>query len=122
MTRILRFGAVFLVVVSVAAAIFLVPLLWGTPRNIDHFYLRSFISVASRHPMLLSYARPLDAYGLDYYSDDLEDYTLAGEEAVLDQLAEIQSFHAMRSTKQSTEKCKKQSIRSGQIPRARGQT
>ena len=95
MTRILRFGAVFLVVVSVAAAIFLVPLLWGTPRNIDHFYLRSFISVASRHPMLLSYARPLDAYGLDYYSDDLEDYTLAGEEAVLDQLAEIQSgLHA----------------------------
>jgi uncharacterized protein (DUF885 family) len=45
--------------------------------------------------MLLSYARPLDAYHLDYYSDDLEDYSIAGEEALLDQLEKIRSgLHA----------------------------
>ncbi|MEO1936468.1 MAG: DUF885 domain-containing protein [Myxococcales bacterium] len=95
MTRTLQRIVILIATLSVAAAIFLVPLLWGTPRNIDHFFLRSFISVASKHPMLLSYARPLDAYNLDYYSDDLEDYSLAGEVALLDQLEEIQSgLHA----------------------------
>jgi uncharacterized protein (DUF885 family) len=94
-TRNLQRIAILLAVLAVAAAIFLIPLLWGIPRNIDHFFLRSFVSVASRHPELLSYARPLDAYNLDYYSDDLEDYSFAAEEAVLDQLEEIQSgLHA----------------------------
>jgi uncharacterized protein (DUF885 family) len=35
--------------------------------------------------------RPLDAYGLDFYSDDLEDYSPAGDLAILDQLSEIHS-------------------------------
>ncbi len=45
--------------------------------------------MAAEHPMLLSYARPLEAYDLDFYSDDLEDYSDAGATAILDQLAEI---------------------------------
>lgn len=45
--------------------------------------------VAAEHPQLLSYARPLDAYDLDFYTDDLEDYSPAGDSAILDQLSEI---------------------------------
>lgn len=91
MHRVFRITAAVVAVPILAAVIFGVPTLWGTPWSIDHFFLRSFIAVAVEHPMLLSYARPLDAYGLDFYSDDLEDYSPAGDAAILDQLAEIHS-------------------------------
>ena len=89
MRRVLRITVVVLALPILAAAIFGVPTLWGTPWTIDHFFLRSFIEVAGEHPMLLSYARPLDAYNLDFYSDDLEDYSRAGDAAILDQLSGI---------------------------------
>ncbi len=91
MHRVLRIAAGLTATSLLAAVVFLVPTLWGKPWTIGHFFLRSFISVAAEHPMLLSYARPLDAYGLDFYSDDLEDYSPAGDLAILDQLSEIHS-------------------------------
>ena len=89
MNRLVRIAAVVLAIPILAAAVFLIPTLWGTPWSIDHFFTRSFVAVAAEHPMLLSYARPLEAYDLDFYSDDLEDYSDAGATAILDQLAEI---------------------------------
>jgi len=71
-------------VLAVAAAIFLVPTLAGTPWSIDHFFLRSLLFLALDHPQLLSYARPLDAWGLDFYSDELEDYSVAADVAIAD--------------------------------------
>lgn len=90
MNRLVRIAAVVLAIPILAAAVFLIPTLWGTPWSIDHFFTRSFVAVAAKHPMLLSYARPLEAYDLDFYSDELEDYSDAGATAILDQLAEIQ--------------------------------
>jgi hypothetical protein len=76
MRRILRFTGAALAVAALAGAVFLGPTLWGKPWSIDHFFLRSLLSFVLDHPMLLSYARPLDAYGLDFYSDDLEDFSV----------------------------------------------
>lgn len=73
----------------IAAGVFLVPTLFGQPWSIGHFFLRSTIFAVAEHPMLLSYARPLDAYNLDFYSDDLEDYSVAGDLAIYDQVDEI---------------------------------
>ena len=73
----------------IAAVVFLVPTLFGQPWSISHFFLRSTIFAAAEHPMLLSYARPLDAYDLDFYSDDLADYSVAGDLAIYDQVDEI---------------------------------
>ena len=95
MSRLLRMTAILLAVLGLAAAIFLIPTIWGTPFRIDHFFTRSFIEVAIEHPMLLSYARPLEAYDLDFYSDDLEDYSPAGDAAILNQLHKIRTgLHA----------------------------
>jgi uncharacterized protein (DUF885 family) len=91
MSRVLRFTALIIAVLFVASAVFLVPTLWGTPWSIDHFFLRSLVAAVIDHPMLLSYARPLDAYDLDFYSDDLENYSVSGEIAIHDQIDEILS-------------------------------
>ncbi len=59
-----------------AAAAFLGPSIWGKPWSIDHFFARELVSFALQHPMLLSYARVLEPYGLDFHSDELEDLSL----------------------------------------------
>lgn len=68
----------------VAATAFLVPTLWGKPWSIDHFFLRETISLALDHPMLLSYARVLEPYDLDYYSVELEDFRAEASKAELE--------------------------------------
>jgi uncharacterized protein (DUF885 family) len=71
--------------VSLAAAlllalgIFLVPTLFGKPWSIDHYFLRVLASFALEHPMLLSYARVLEPYGIDFHADELEDFSVAME-------------------------------------------
>ncbi|MEO2168743.1 MAG: DUF885 domain-containing protein, partial [bacterium] len=72
-----------------AGAVFLGPTLFGKPWSIDHFFVRSLVQSLGDHPMLLSYARPLDTWGLDFYSDDLDDYSLGASRATLDQMEEI---------------------------------
>ncbi|MCP4004819.1 MAG: DUF885 domain-containing protein [bacterium] len=100
MIRVLQIGAVGLV----AALVFLIPTLWGTPWSIDHFFLRSLVTAVAEHPALLSYARPLEAYGLDFYSDDLEDYSVAGDEAIFDRVDQIRSgLHAYDRAELSAE-------------------
>lgn len=81
-------GATFALLL-IAAGVFLVPTLFGQPWSIRHFFLRDAISFVAEHPMLLSYARPLDAWNLDFYSDDLEDYSVAGDLRIQDQIDEV---------------------------------
>lgn len=69
-----------------AAATFLVPTLWGKPWSIDHFFLRCLVEFGIEHPMLLSYARVLEPYGLDFHSDDLEDFSSDAERRLQDQV------------------------------------
>jgi len=76
----LRRLLLFLAAVAVPVAVFLVPTLWGTPWSIDHFFLRALAEAALPHPMALSYARVLEPYGLDWYSDELEDFSVAQED------------------------------------------
>ncbi len=71
----LRALALTVVVGAAAGAVFLVPTFWGKPWSIDHFFLRETLALALDHPMLLSYARVLEPYDLDYYSDELEDFS-----------------------------------------------
>jgi uncharacterized protein (DUF885 family) len=89
MRRILRFTGAALAVAALAGAVFLGPTLWGKPWSIDHFFLRSLLSFVLDHPMLLSYARPLDAYGLDFYSDDLEDFSVEANLELADFVDEV---------------------------------
>ncbi len=77
--RWLRRIGVALALPAVALAVFLVPTLWGRPWSIDHWFLRVLVEVALEHPMLLSYARVLEPWGLDFHSDDLEDFSVAAE-------------------------------------------
>jgi len=65
---------------AIPLAVFAVPTLWGTPWSIDHFFLRALIEASLPHPMALSYARVLEPYGLDWYSDELEDFSVAQED------------------------------------------
>lgn len=91
MGALLRWTARIVLVLLLAAGVFLVPTIWGKPWSIDHFFLRSLILFAVDHPQLLSYARPLDAWDLDFYSDELEDYSVAASLAIAD---EIDRTHA----------------------------
>lgn len=68
-----------------AAAVFLVPTLWGKPWSIEHYYLRVLVEFALEHPMLLSYVRVLESYGLDFHSDELEDFSVEAERRTVEQ-------------------------------------
>ncbi len=59
-----------------ALTLFLVPTLWGRPWWIEHFYTRVFVEFALDRPMLLSQLRLLEPYGLDFHSDDLDDFSV----------------------------------------------
>jgi uncharacterized protein (DUF885 family) len=63
----------------VAAAVFVVPTVWFKPWIIEHFYARVFLEFALRSPMLLSQLRILEPYGLDFHSDDLDDFSVEFE-------------------------------------------
>ena len=79
MKSFLRWSLRGALVLGIALSIFLIPTLWGKPWSIDHFFLRSLLVFVHDHPMLLSQARPLDAYDLDFYSDELDDYSVAAD-------------------------------------------
>ncbi len=79
MRRWLRRLGIALAAALLALVVFLVPTLWGKPWSIDHWFLRVTAQVALEHPMLLSFARLLEPYGLDFYSDDLEDFSVDAE-------------------------------------------
>jgi uncharacterized protein (DUF885 family) len=72
-----RFLLTLLVLVVVAAAVFLVPTIWFKPWSIDHFYARVFIRYAMKHPMLLTQLGMLDGTPLDFHSGKLDDFSVA---------------------------------------------
>ncbi|MCP3986051.1 MAG: DUF885 domain-containing protein [bacterium] len=76
MRRAIRVIAFSLVGLLLAATLFLAKTLWTKPFSIDHFFLREMVLLVVDHPMLLSFARVLEPYDLDYYSDELEDFSL----------------------------------------------
>lgn len=76
MGKLFRAGAALLAVALLAAAVFLVPTIWGKPWRIEDYYLRELARFVLDHPMLLSYARILEPWGLDFHSDDLEDLSV----------------------------------------------
>ncbi len=80
--RQLRIPAALLVA---AALVFAIPTIWGKPWKIEHYYLRVLVEFALEHPMLLSYARVLEPYGLDFHSDDLEDLSIEAQLRMQDQ-------------------------------------
>src|SRR5262245_47313208 len=61
----------------IAAAIFLVPTIWGRPWSVDHLYTRSFLEFAIRHPELLTQMGFLESHGIYYRADELDDYSTA---------------------------------------------
>ncbi|MCP5057442.1 MAG: DUF885 domain-containing protein [bacterium] len=79
MKRILRVIALGLVGILLAASLFLAKTFWSKPFSIDHFFLRELVLLVVDHPMLLSFARVLEPYDLDYYSDELEDFSLEAD-------------------------------------------
>ena len=90
-----RLGLVALLLLA-ALAVFLVPTLWGKPWSIEHFYLRVFAELALERPELLSRLRILEPWGLDWFSDDLDDRSLAFERRtarrIASQLATLRSY------------------------------
>jgi uncharacterized protein (DUF885 family) len=89
-------------VLVIAAAVFLVPTIWFKPWSIDHFYARVFIRYAARHPELLTQLGMLDGTPLDFYSDQLDDYSLkfAEDDArfARDQLKILRSYDRSHMT------------------------
>jgi len=75
--RALRWTALALAALLAAAALFLVPTVWGTPWSIDHFFLRVVARFGLQSPMLLSQLRILEPYGIHFHSDDLDDFSVA---------------------------------------------
>jgi uncharacterized protein (DUF885 family) len=76
MSRGLRVVGAVVAAALLASTIFLVPTLWGRPWSIDHFFARVFLEFALSHPMLLSQLRILEPWGLDFHSDELDDFSV----------------------------------------------
>ncbi len=62
-----------LAVLAFGFAVFAIPTVWLKPWSIEHFYARTFLGFALRHPMILSGMRILEPMGLDFHSNDLDD-------------------------------------------------
>jgi len=90
-----RLGLAALVAIA-ALGVFLVPTIWGKPWSIEHFYLRVFAEFALERPQLLSRLRILEPWGLDWFTDDLDDYSIEFTEKtarrVASQLARLRSY------------------------------
>ncbi len=78
MRRWKKITAAALGVVLIAAAVFIIPTVWGKPWSIEHFYARVFLEFALQHPQLLSSLRVLEPMGIDFHNDDLDDASLDG--------------------------------------------
>lgn len=59
--------------IFVALCVLLVPTCWGKPWKIDHVGMRALVEFGIESPEMMSSMRPLDAFGLDWYSDELDD-------------------------------------------------
>jgi uncharacterized protein (DUF885 family) len=57
----------------VAAAVVVVPTVWGKPYAIDHLGMRMLVKFGVQSPEMMSSMRPLDAMGLAWYADELDD-------------------------------------------------
>ena len=104
-----RLGLAALVAIA-ALGVFLVPTIWGKPWSIEQFYLRVFAEFALERPQLLSRLRILEPWGLDWFTDDLDDYSIEFTEKtarrVVSQLARLRSYDRLvqsESQKLSTE-------------------
>ena len=90
-----RLGLAALVAIA-ALGVFLVPTIWGKPWSIEHFYLRVFAEFVLERPQLLSRLRILEPWGLDWFTDELDDYSIefTDETArrVASQLARLRSY------------------------------
>jgi len=86
---VVRGVAALAAVLVLAAAVYLVPTIWGKPWRIEDYYTRVLVEFVIQHPMLLSYARILEPWGIDFHSDDLEDLSVAGTERMADQVDEF---------------------------------
>jgi uncharacterized protein (DUF885 family) len=75
--RALRFAAMAAAGLLVLGAAFAVPVLWGRPWTIDLFFLRAVARFGLESPMLLSTVRILEPWGLDFHSDELDDFSVA---------------------------------------------
>ena len=75
-----RFLLGTVVMLVVAAAVFLVPTIWFKPWTVDLFYARVFVRYAVNHPEMLTQLGMLDHTPLDFYSGKLDDYSVAFQE------------------------------------------
>ena len=80
MRRWLKIILALVVVVVIAATVFLVPTIWFKPWSINHFYSRVLLEFALESPMLLSQIRILEPMGLDFHSDDLDDASVEAQQ------------------------------------------
>ena len=96
MRRVARGLGLAALVGLVALAVFLVPTLWGKPWSIEHYYLRVFAELLLDRPQLLSRLRILEPWGLDWFADDLDDYSVEftnrTARQVKSQLARLRSY------------------------------
>ena len=90
-----RLGLAALIAIG-GLGLFLVPTIWGKPWSIEHFYLRVFAELVLERPQLLSRLRILEPWGLDWFSDDLDDYSIEFAEKtarlVASRLAMLRSY------------------------------
>jgi uncharacterized protein (DUF885 family) len=95
MKRVLKWILRLLLVLLIGSGGLLAHTLWFKPLKIEWFYERVFAEFAFNSPELLSSLRILPSW-LDWYSDDLDDASMAGEQAlrqkVQDDLATLRSY------------------------------
>lgn len=95
MKRVLKWILRLLLVLLIGGGGLLAHTLWFKPLKIEWFYERVFAEFAFNSPELLSSLRILPGW-LDWYSDDLDDASMAGEQAlrqkVQDDLATLRSY------------------------------
>lgn len=96
MRRAVRIASIAAAGAALAAAVFLVPTVWGRPWSIEHFYTRVFLELLLRHPMLLTQLRVLEPLGLRAHNRELDDFSLAAQReeaaAVRENLAVLRSY------------------------------
>jgi uncharacterized protein (DUF885 family) len=87
MKKLLKWGLRLVLVLLLAGGGLVMHTLWFKPLKIEWFYERVFAEYAFQSPELLSSLRMLPAW-MDWYSDDLDDASMAAGEAQMRKLKE----------------------------------
>src|ERR1700745_150066 len=92
--RVLKWLGASIGVVGIAAAVFLINLIWFRPWSLNLFYEKVFAEIVFDHPEILSQLGLVEQFGITGHNGKLDDESPAHQQMVIDRWKkDLQQLH-----------------------------